>query len=127
MPSVGGGLNFLAARRGWRWLRVVGRVGRLAAFCASKLAMVPLVPGIIWSLPSLRWPRGLWVGCAASQAYSEYSFARAWIGRSATAAAAARHVCFLMGFLRNPANVQQTSSKCIQNTYVLMLDVCWIV
>jgi len=43
----------------------------------------------------------------------------------------------LMGYLHDPANVQQTSSKCIQNTranagrllpYVIMeLDVCWIV
>jgi len=34
-------------------------------------------------------------------------------------------VC-LIECLRDPANVQQTSSKCIQNTPEL-LDVCWIV
>jgi len=33
----------------------------------------------------------------------------------------------LMGCLHDPANFQQTSSKCIQNkfSHVLMLDVCW--
>jgi len=32
----------------------------------------------------------------------------------------------VMGCLHDPVNVQQTSSKCIQNTLKL-LDVCWIV
>jgi len=37
---------------------------------------------------------------------------------------------FLMGCLHDPANVQQISSKCIQNTRAnagRLLDVCWIV
>jgi len=33
-------------------------------------------------------------------------------------------VGWLMGCLHDPANVQQTSSKCIE-IHVLMLDVCW--
>jgi len=36
----------------------------------------------------------------------------------------------LMGCLHDPANVQQSSSKCIQNTRAnagRLLDVCWIV
>jgi len=37
---------------------------------------------------------------------------------------------WVMGCLHNPANVQQTSSKCIQNTRAnagRLLEVCWIV
>jgi len=37
---------------------------------------------------------------------------------------------YLMGCLHDLANVQQTSSKCIQNTRAnagRLLDVCWIV
>ena len=40
------------------------------------------------------------------------------------------NVLLVMGCLHDPANVQQTSSKCIQNTRAnagRLLDVCWIV